>query len=500
MKRYILAGILPVALLVCFAASCVHQPSAVPADGGFPPQVAGIFISKCAVAGCHNAASYANASNLQLDTWDHLFKGGSSGAVVVPYSAEFSPLLYYVNTDSSLGTVAVPTMPYSTGSTVRPALTKAEYLALQTWIANGAPDKSGNVAFATDAVNRQKMYMTQQGCDLLAVIDAQTGLVMRYIPIGQTAGIESPHCVRISADGSSAYTSFLAGNVIQKIDTRTDQVTGATNVGSGSWNILYLAPADTALIASDWQGEGYLDFIHTPDMLQRGLPQGGGGTFVYPHGITSCITYDTFFITAQYGNVIYKYAPSVPLYKQISLDGNPPSAAAATTGSTPDPHEVLMVPDYSRYFVTCEGTNEVRVMNAHNDSVITHIPVGTFPQELAISRTKPYIFVTCMEDNSTLAGRRGSVYVINYNTYEVVAVLYGDFYQPHGLAVDDRYGRLYVASTNANPNGPAPHHATACAGRAGWYTIYDINTLQPLNDYRYEVTVMPYSVAARFRN
>ena len=136
----------------------------------------------------------------------------------------------------------------------------------------------------------------------------------------------------------------------------------------------------------------------------------------------------------------------------------------------------------------------------HQDSVITHIPVGTFPQELAISRTKPYIFVTCMEDNSTLAGRRGSVYVINYNTYEVVAVLYGDFYQPHGLAVDDRYGRLYVASTNANPNGPAPHHATACAGRAGWYTIYDINTLQPLNDYRYEVTVMPYSVAARFRN
>jgi DNA-binding beta-propeller fold protein YncE len=107
-----------------------------------------------------------------------------------------------------------------------------------------------------------------------------------------------------------------------------------------------------------------------------------------------------------------------------------------------------------------------------------------------------------MEDvnAATLPGRRGSVYVINYNTYEVVAVLNGDFYQPHGITVDDQTGTLLVASTNGNPDGPAPHHATACGGRAGWYSVYDINTLLPRSNKRYQVTVMPYSADTRFKN
>ena len=105
-----------------------------------------------------------------------------------------------------------------------------------------------------------------------------------------------------------------------------------------------------------------------------------------------------------------------------------------------------------------------------------------------------------MEDDANpLAGRKGSVYVINYITNEVVQVIYGDFYQPHGITVDDRTGQFVVASSNANPSGPAPHHATACGGRAGWYNVYSLNTLQPVNSRRYQVTVMPYSADVRFR-
>lgn len=498
MNRFIPILAFGLSVLLLAAASCVHQPPPVPADGNFPPDVANILVNKCAVSGCHNAASYQNADSLLMDSWDHLFNGGVTGSVVVPYSPTFSPLLYFVNTDSSLGTVATPTMPYSTpGRTLAP-LTKAEYETLQAWIAEGAPDKNGNVAFASDPDTRQKIYLTQQGCDLMAVIDVQTNVVMRYIPIGVSVNIESPHCVRISSDGRYAYVSFLGGNYIQKIDTRTDNVVAEANVGSGSWNILYLAPADTALVTSDWLGEGYLAFINSSMQAQQPY-LGGGGLFVYPHGITSNLTYDTLFVTAQYGNVIYRVAANGSFYRKLSLDGNPAVAASSTTGATPDPHDILMMPDYSRYFVTCDGTNEVRVLDAHTDSVLAHIPVGTYPQELALSKTMPYMFVTCQEDVSPVPGCHGSVYVINYNTYEVVKVIYGDFYQPHGITVDDRDGLVYIASTNANPNGPAPHHATACAGRPGWYTVYDLNTLQPHNTRRYEVTVMPYSAAVRFR-
>jgi DNA-binding beta-propeller fold protein YncE len=248
-------------------------------------------------------------------------------------------------------------------------------------------------------------------------------------------------------------------------------------------------------------GTGRVLYANTGSMTtQPWLTGSGAGSFVFPHGIASDARFDTCFITAQYGNVVYRYAPKVPHYRRISINSNPPLATNSSDNSSPNPHEILMAPDYSKYFLTCQGTDEVRVMDAHTNAILAVIPVGNFPQEIAMSHTKPYIFVTCTEDAANpLTGRIGSVYVINYNTYEVVQKIYGDFYQPHGIAVDDRNNRVIIASTNANPGGPAPHHATACGGRAGWYSVYDLNTLLPLNTRRYQVTVMPYSADVRFK-
>lgn len=507
MRRLMSAFLFPLVAVTGIISSCVHKPASqtITADGNFPQDVARILVAKCAVSGCHNAASYHNASELRLDTWNVLFDGGSSGAVVVPYNAENSPLLYFVNTDAAAGPVATPTMPASTTAFPQSPLSTAEYNTLKNWIASGAPDKNGNVAFSSNPDTRQKIYITQQGCDLMAVIDAERHVVMRYIPIGaSSAKVESPHCVRTSADGAYAYTSFLNGDYLQKIDTRTDQLVGAANVGSlkanGSWNILYVAPADTAILTTSWLSDGIMAYISSAGMqINPFRTFGGGSTLVYPHGITSNRSFDTFFVTAQYGNVIYKMSADGLFYKQISLNGSPPSTSADSTITAPNPHEILMAPDYSRYFVSCQTTNEIRIMDAHTDSVLAHIPVGIFPQEMALSTTEPYLFVSCMEDVSAVPGMKGSVYAINYNTLET-RVIYGDFYQPHGLAVDDRNGLLYIVSTNANPAGPAPHHATACSGRAGWYSIYNLHTLQPLNNMRYQLTVMPYSAAPRFNN
>lgn len=506
MRRIIIYALIASGLAAIFATSCRDKkptPAPVVIDyGSFPDAVGKIIVGKCATAGCHNAASYQNCAGLLLDSWEHLFEGGGSGTSVVPYSPDYSPLLYFVNTDPARGTVATPTMPYNaTGGTAN-HLSADEYTTLKNWIANGAPDKDGNIAFSADADTRQKFYLTQQGCDLVAVIDAKTNLVMRYIPIGiNNTSIESPHCLRTSADGRYAYVSFLNGTAIQKIDTRTDQVVGTVPLGPGSWNILYIAPGDTALATTDWVGTGRVLFANTGSMTtQPWLTGSGAGSFVFPHGIASDAGFDTCFVTAQYGNVVYRYAPKAPHYRRISINSNPPLATNSSDNSSPNPHEILMTPDYSKYFLTCQGTDEVRVMDAHSNAILAVIPVGNFPQEMAMSHTKPYIFVTCTEDAANpLAGRKGSVYVINYNTYEIVQKIYGDFYQPHGIAVDDRNSRVLIASTNANPGGPAPHHATACGGRAGWYTLYDLNTLLPLNSRRYQVTVMPYSADVRFK-
>ena len=510
MKRAFAIIVSFIGVAVICITSCVHKPqlAVTPANGDYPAPVAAIILNKCTYAGCHNSASYQNAAGIELDTWAHMFNGGVSGAEVVAYSPAYSPLLYYCNVDSALGVVAKDAGHLDT------PLTKAEYLTLSNWVAAGAPDAGGNIPFASDPDTRNKVYLVNQGCDLIAVIDAKSKLVMRYIPVGMDGGNpQSPHDVVVSSDGLYAYTSLYLGSYVQKIDTRIDTVISNVNLGSvalgggGSWSIIYLSPEDTSFMVTGWQSDGNVVAVNTSAMtvnehLSVDNYTGGTSYFTYPHGITGNATYDTFFVALQYGNVVVKYTFNGSFwYKYVSINGQPPSVSNNANDTTdPNPHFLLMSPDNSRYFVTCQSTNQVVVMDAHTDTVIASIPVGTFPQEMDISPSRNYLFVTCQEDASNpQVGRHGSVYVINYNTLQVVTVLYGDFYQPHGITVDEQDGFVFVPSRNVNPNGPAPHHTSACGGRDGWYSVYNLNTLQPADNNRYEVTADPYSSAVRFK-
>jgi hypothetical protein len=96
-----------------------------------------------------------------------------------------------------------------------------------------------------------------------------------------------------------------------------------------------------------------------------------------------------------------------------------------------------------------------------------------------------------------LVNCKGSVYIINYDDLSIIKILQGQMYQPHGIAVDDKNGVVIVTSRNASPDGPAPHHSSACGGRNGFIDILDLNTLTFKAGYRTEVSVDPYFVSIR---
>lgn len=496
-------GLAVIALAVLMDVGCKHPAGQQPiSTADFPAEVGTILIGKCAVSGCHNASSYTNAANLRLDSWDALFKGASSGAVVVPYSAAYSSLLYYTNTDSSLGTVVQPTMPLSSSVRPLPALTRAEYLTLKQWIERGAPNADGQVAFASNPASRQKIYITQQGCDQVAVVDAATHLVMRYIPVGMSAAaIESPHSLKVTVNGDYAYVSYTNGTYAQKIDTKVDTVVGSARLSDvkfgGSWNVLYPTPDGKNVLVTDFSGDGLLAWVMANTMLVD--TRKTVNTLIAPHGVASNSLGDTFWVTQQYGNSIVKFSFNGPFKKTISLDGQTAYAGVSSSGTGQDPHEIVMTPDYNKYIVSCQNSNDIRIMDAHNDTLIKVVPVGRFPQEIDVSKTNPYVYVSCMNDDNSRPGMKGSVYVINYNTGALIGKIEGDFYEPHGLAVDDANNKLLVVSSNRDPSGPSPHHATACFGRAGWYSVFDATTLMPLSNNRYQLAVQPYSAGVRFK-
>ena len=309
--------------------------------------------------------------------------------------------------------------------------------------------------------------------------------------------------MEFSSDGQYAYVCFYSGNYLQKIDVQQDKVVSGVNIsnsapnGSG-WSILFVSPGDTTVCVTNFTSFGGFVMVNDASMSVNSY----SGGIVYPHGICSNSSFDTFFITEQFGNTIYKCAPHAKphyYFKNISIDGNPPETSSADS-TTPNPHQIQMVPDNSRYFVSCQGSNEVRVMDAFADTLIKVIPVGRYPQEMALSTSKHYLLVTCMQDvnANTPPNCLGSVYVIDYDTYNVVAVLNGNFFQPHDLCVDEQDGYIFIASTNGNPNGLPIHHPIPGGGRPGWYNVYDLNTLKPADNKTYEVLVFPYAMNARF--
>lgn len=443
----------------------------------YPADVEAIIVNKCATAGCHNALSKAGAGGLNMETWATLFEGGNLGSSVIPYRPDYSTLLYYTNTDTAQGLVLQPTMPYNANP-----LSNSEYETLRNWIINGAPDCNGTV-WRSDYATRKKVYVTNQGCDVVSVFDAQTKLVMRMKDVGKIAAIESPHSVKVAPNNQFWCVSFIGGSYFQKFSTADNSLLGEVNIGLGSWNTFAISPDSKKAYTVDLFS-GIIVEINLQTMTKIAYP----GVLGQPHGTFLNTAADTLFITNQSGGNIWKVATNDLFSPQtIYFPGYVTSRF----------HEIVFSPNKNFYYLTDDYNHQILVVNANNNSVVAQIPVGTFPQEMAISTTKPYLFVTCVEDLTTFPGKRGSVYVIDYNTNTVVRSIYTG-HQPHGIALDDANGLVFVANRNVTTGGPAPHHSSVCGGQNGSVVAIDLNTLNLVPGFSSEVSVDPYGVGVMY--
>lgn len=468
-------------LLSCFILYSCKNDSAPPDFAGFPTEIGHIFINKCATAGCHNNTSYPAAANLNLTSFENLFKGSNNGSPVIPYRSDFSSLCYFINTYDDLGPKNYPTMPL-----YAPPLTHDEVNLIKNWINDGAPDINGYVKWSENS-NRKKYYVLNQGCDVVTVFDATTQLPMRYITVGNNPNnSESPHMIKMSPDGQYWYVVFVGNTILQKFRTSDDSFVGEVNLGVDmNWNTITISNNSKLAYCVSWQSNSRLAIV---DLDKMQLKTNVGG-FTNGHGIALNNTNDTIYITAQSGNYIYKIDTALNSINQITVDGS------ATPNSTPsfDPHEIVFSPDGSKYFVTCQGTNEIRVLSTIGNNVLQIIPSGVYPQEMVKSVAKNKLYVSCVNDPNPNPKIQGSITVLDMSTYSYANYKVG--YQPHGLGLDEVNGYLIVASRNIITNGPTPHHTGVC-GRNGFVNYFNLNNMQLLTK-KTEIASDPYSVAVR---
>ena len=467
-------------LLIVF--SCSPDPK-IPVYGDFPTEVAEIFANKCATSGCHNDASYKGASNLNLTSFHNLFLGSSSGSPVIPYRSDFSSLVYFINTYSDLGPINQPTMPLN-----GKPLSKNEVLTIKKWIDQGAPDINGHIMWS-DGLNRKKYYVLNQGCDVVTVFDADTQLPIRYINVGNNPSVaESPHMIRVSPDGKYWYVIFVANHILQKYSTDDDALVGEISLGNyQDWNTIAISNDGKRAYCVSWNSNSRLAVVDLEHM--KLLHNIGGGSFSDAHGVALNQSNDTLYITRQTGNYIYKIDTSLTAILEVTLD----NSKLPNPTSLLDPHEITFSPDGKTYFVSCQKSNEVRVMKTAGDLLIKVIQTGKYPLEFAKSIKHNQLFVTCQDEPSLNINSKGCVTAINMTTYQ--AQNYPVGYQPHGIGVDDVRDLLIVASRNILSSGPAPHHTGVC-GRNGFVNYLDLNTMNVLSK-KTEVASDPYSIAVK---
>lgn len=459
------------------------KDSSPPVFGDYPTEIGKIFHYKCATAGCHNATSYQAAAGLDLSSYQALFRGSVNGSPVIPYSSQFSSLCYFINTYNDLGPINIPTMPLN-GT----ALSKNEVKLIKDWIDNGAPDIEGNVMWA-DNPSRKKYYVLNQGCDVVTVFDAKTQLPMRYVSVGNNPGaIESPHMIKLSPDGQYWYVVFVANTIIQKYRTSDDSFVAETSLGAWqNWNTMAISNDGKRAYCVSWQASSRLAVVDLEHMSL--LHNIGGGNFTDAHGIALNNTNDTLYITRQTGNYIYRIDTALNNIDEIAIDGS----GIPNQTSSLDPHEITFSPDGSTYFVTCQTSNEVRVMNTADNSLLQVINTGVYPLEMVKSVSKNKLYVTCNNDPNPNPKILGSVTVIDMTTY--LSNNYKVGYQPHGIGLDETNGYLIVASRNFITSGPAPHHTGIC-GRNGFINYFKLSNMELLNK-KTEVASDPYSVAVK---
>lgn len=476
--------------IICFVpillATC-RKDKGSPDYAGYPDEVGKIIVNKCAVSGCHNSISKDACVGLDLSSWENLFKGGRNNSSVIPYRPDQSFLLFSVNTFDDIGPKLEPTMPVN-----NPHLSREEVETLRDWIAEGAPRKDGYVKWSEDP-SRKKIYVVNQGCDFVTVFDAKSKLVMRAIDVGNLPSTEAPHDMYVSPDGKNLYILFFSGNLFQKLRTEDDTKVSQLNLGDISWHSMSISGNSKWALASHLAADGKVALIDLENFSVKIIYQ-GSQYLVFPHGSTMNYNGTLAYITSQQGNFIYKIDLTDPMNPDLQEVVLNPGDIPVPSGIY-KPYAVAFSPDYSKYYVSCQGTNELRIYKATNDSLMQVIPTSGVPQVMAFSEKNPYVFIPCMADTAN-PNAQSSVNVINLNTNQLIKTIYTGN-QPRSCAVDDDNNCVWVANRNISGVGWAPHHTTACQGRNGYVTLIDQNTLQLMSEWSTEVSVDPYHVTIR---
>jgi DNA-binding beta-propeller fold protein YncE len=386
-------------------------------------------------------------------------------------------------------------MPYD-----RPAFTKKRILEFAAWIDAGAPNSNGDIAFEP-LTDHELIYVLNAQCNLVTVIDATSGLVIRYVDISEGGG-GFAEIVETSADGQHFYVCHNSGE-LKKFSVSSNLKVGQLDLGPGFWRSMVISDNSQRALLTDWSGNsdlsgGKIALVDLNTMALIAMYDNPADSIYFPGGIAANNNFDVAYASCQTGNFLYKVDFSDELNPVVGRVKLIDSEDYIFSGIPYRPSEIVLAEDQLQYYVVCEVSKKLYVFDAADDAAVATLDLGTTPQKCVISESQNILAVSNMEDVSTMPTGKGFVRLFDLSTFEVVADVYTG-YQPRAMTVTADGNTLYIFNRNADLTGAdKPHHYSGCAGNNGYATRIDLTTLQLDPGYKAELNVNPFSASSRY--
>jgi len=435
----------------------------------YSEHIQSIFNSSCAVSGCHVGTGGAETSaslqkslhgneQFSLRSWEDLIHGGPHGSVVIAYKASKSHLVFHVNTDTLVASVSLPHMPLAGFN-----LPSNQLQTLMRWINEGAANDVGAIPFTV--YPKGKVYITNQAEDLVTVVDIATNLVSRYIQSGVPNVFvqppNAPHNIILDKAHDLYYVNLVAAGKVLKYRLSDNTQLGEVSGILSPTQVALSVTGDTGYVAQFAAGTTAIRMFNTQTMQL--YPRQIGSPFLNkPHGIEITPDKRQLWVTGNLSDNIMVVNLADLSTSLIQLNNQAPG-----TGGALLPYQTVMTPDNKFVYVSCQQSNEVRLIDRDSMKVVKNITVGTWPLILGIRPDGAYVYSANRNSND--------VSVIRTSDNTVVTTIPNVGPNPHGIDItaDGRFA--YVSCENVTGIIP-PHHPTAGSKIPGYVTVIDLTT------------------------
>ncbi len=426
-------------LVFAFALSSCDSSTDEPiAKNGYPGKVAVIIENNCMGGSCHSASTKENGG-LDLSNWDAMMRGDSLVNDVIPFNARLSYLFQHINTNRDRGEKALPRMPLA-----RDPLSDDDQKTIYDWINDGAKSSDGRIAYANVT---KKLFVPNQGEDVLSVIDGETNRLIRAVQF--ESGSEP---AAVATDPVKEYL-FLGlqdnSGTVKKIRISDYSVTAEFTSGLAPKSLIITPDAKKGYISS--YPSAFKNRIGVFDPLTMKMTKTIETKLIRSSLGMICSKDGKYLYVTGYesDNVLIIDTQSDTVVANMRLSESVPVAPDDTYYPIYSPASLALSHDQKYLFVTSTNTQRVYVFDLETRTVKQFISVEVFPRGIMAAPGTNELWVANAGSND--------ISIIDMTSLEVTTIIETVGNEPASIEFSSDGSLAYVACLSKSAT--SGHHS-----------------------------------------